>query len=84
VTRSEVETTVRDIFEVVLKRPIDASETLSREAAGDWDSVRHIELLFMLEEEFGITFDEDEMAELQSFGEIVDSVLARTADGSQE
>lgn len=82
-TRTDVETTVRSIFEVVLKRSIDTAESLSRETEGDWDSVRHIELLFMLEEEFGITFDEEEMSELQSFDDIVEVVLARTSVASQ-
>jgi acyl carrier protein len=83
VSRTAIEATVRDVFEVVLKRPIAPQESISRETEGDWDSVRHIELLFMLEEEFGITFDEDEMSELQSFDEIVDKLLARTADAAQ-
>lgn len=82
-SRTAIEATVRDVFEVVLKRPIAPQESISQETEGDWDSVRHIELLFMLEEEFGITFDEDEMSELQSFDEIVDKLLARTADAAQ-
>lgn len=82
-SRTAIEATVRDVFEVVLKRPIAPQESISQETEGDWDSVRHIELLFMLEEEFGITFDEGEMSELQSFDEIVDKLLARTADAAQ-
>jgi len=80
VTRDEAEPIVRSMFEIVLNRPIGTDEELSRETEGGWDSVRHIELLFMLEEEFGFTFTEDEMADLNTSGEIVDKVVARTSD----
>nr|WP_294168617.1 acyl carrier protein [uncultured Sphingomonas sp.] len=82
-TRGEVETIVRDMLGIVLNRPIDRAESPSRETEEGWDSVRHIELLFMLEEEFGFTFSEDEMSDLDSFGEIVEKVVARTADTHQ-
>jgi acyl carrier protein len=42
--------------------------------------VRHIELLFMLEEEFAFTFSEDEMSELDTFRDIVDKVTARVSN----
>jgi len=79
VTRGEVESAVRSMLEIVLKRPVGADEDVARENEEAWDSVRHIELLFMLEEEFEFTFSEDEMAELNTSGEIVDQVVARTS-----
>lgn len=82
-TQAEVEADVRSIFEIVLKRPIDPTEAPSQETDGDWDSVRHIELLFMLEEEFGVTFAEEEMSELRSFDDIVRALLARTSDAGR-
>lgn len=77
-TRGEAEAGVRGMLEIVLNRSIEPGENPSRETEEGWDSVRHIELLFMLEEEFGFTFTEEEMSELDSFGEIVERVVART------
>lgn len=81
-TRGDAETIVRSMFEIVLNRSIGPTENISREAEGGWDSVRHIELLFMLEEEFGFTFDEDEMSDLHTFDEIVDKVVVRATDSN--
>jgi acyl carrier protein len=33
----------------------------------NWDSVRHMSLILALEEEFGVRFDEEQMAELVTF-----------------
>lgn len=37
----------------------------SRAAEPDWDSMKHIELMFLLEDHFGVRFSEDEMAEME-------------------
>ena len=52
---------VRRIFSLVLKRPIAADEELVREHEAAWDSLRHMEILFTVEEEFDCTFTEDEL-----------------------
>jgi acyl carrier protein len=79
-TRSEIEAVVRGMLELILNRPIGEAENISRETEDAWDSVRHIELLFMLEEEFAFTFSEDEMSELDTFRDIVDKVTARVSN----
>jgi acyl carrier protein len=35
-----------------------------------WDSLKHINLIIAIEEQFGISIDEDEMVEMTSFTEI--------------
>lgn len=35
-----------------------------------WDSVAHINLMFLIEEEFGVQFDEDELAAMADVGEL--------------
>ena len=35
-----------------------------------WDSLKHINLIIAIEEQFGISIDEDEMIEMTSFTEI--------------
>jgi acyl carrier protein len=42
-----------------------------REDVAQWDSLRHIELIFLIEEEFGVTLEEAQMAELDSLSAAV-------------
>lgn len=76
-TRSEVETTVRSILESALARPIQPGEDVRRIREAGWDSIKHIEVLFMIEEEFGVTFLPDEIAALDSMNGIVERTVAR-------
>lgn len=55
------------------------SLTVASEAAdvAGWDSSTHLVLMMALEEEFGISFDLDEVTELTSIGAIADAIDAR-------
>lgn len=44
-----------------------------------WDSLMHIELIITLENEFDITFKEDELAELTSVFRIIDAIERKVA-----
>lgn len=44
-----------------------------------WDSSTHLVLMMALEDEFGISFELDEVTELTSIGAIADAIDARTA-----
>ena len=50
--------------------PAGAGEVL-RDDTAQWDSLRHIELIFLIEEEFGVTLTEAQMAELDSLSAAV-------------
>lgn len=41
-------------------------EPLSRDACAAWDSLKHIEVVFALEDEFAVRFDEAEFASMTS------------------
>jgi acyl carrier protein len=45
----------------------------------DWDSLRHVELVFALEDTLGIRFDENEIPTLLSLETIADSVIRHMA-----
>jgi acyl carrier protein len=36
----------------------------------DWDSLAHVNLMFSIEEQFGVQFRDNEFAELRSIGEL--------------
>ncbi len=50
--------------------PAGPGEVL-RDDTAQWDSLRHIELIFLIEEEFGVTLTEAQMAELDSLSAAV-------------
>jgi acyl carrier protein len=55
---------VRETLAVVLQRPIGADDPVLREDNPDWDSLKHIELVFALEGELGVRFEAEELGEL--------------------
>jgi len=65
---------VREILGVALGKTIEQGATVRRDTEEAWDSVKHVELVFLLEDEFGIEFDEETMAELDSIEAIVAAI----------
>lgn len=71
----QIETTVMATLIRVLK--CDLHRDASRQNMPQWDSLKHIEIIFELEDVFGVQFSEDEMANLDSVDRIVERVVAR-------
>jgi len=74
VTADELDTRVREAMSKVLKRPVNGSEFIDRDTEPKWDSLKHVELLFSLEDVFSIKFDEKELAELNNIDALVESI----------
>lgn len=77
--RNEIERTVLDVLGTILRQRFEAGAGISRRNTHAWDSLRHIEIMFALEDEFGIEFSEEELASLESVAKIVDAVRVRHA-----
>jgi acyl carrier protein len=75
--RSAIEAKVVAVLSTILKQPVDA--LTERAALAQWDSLKHIEIVFALEEELGIEFSEAELLELDSVKRIVDTALGHHA-----
>jgi acyl carrier protein len=60
------------LFSRVLGKPVAPGRHTPQDLA-DWDSLRHVELVFELEERFGVQIPQDRIAELFSD---TDTVLA--------
>jgi acyl carrier protein len=54
----------------------DVTEETNSESVEDWDSVSHIQVIFEIEEVFGVQFDADDIPQLVSVGAIADEVEA--------
>ncbi len=74
--RAELEHSVREIFQTVLGLSPGPDDDVLRSRLPRWDSLRHFDLMFSLEEQFDIRFDKEELARLDSLGRIVQRVEA--------
>jgi len=71
----------RDVIEAVLA--VDGSaitDTDSPRSIPQWDSVTHLQLLLALEDEFGVQFSPDEMAQLSTIGLIRQRLVSAGVD----
>ncbi|WP_232547559.1 acyl carrier protein [Propioniciclava soli] len=75
---STVRDQVVEIFREVLDNPdLELGDgSVARDVEG-WDSLAHINLMFSVEQEFGITFSDREMGSMVNFGELVRAVEAK-------
>ena len=73
----DIQASVLSVLEAVLKCPVGPDS--SRANTPVWDSLKHIEIVFAVEEELGIEFSEEDMAKLNSVARIVDLAAARHA-----
>jgi acyl carrier protein len=74
-TTPQTEEKFFSILSALLSQPRDQlSLESSRDTIPQWDSLKQIHLVMALEEEFGIEFDDDEVAALASAKAILDSI----------
>ncbi len=59
-SREEIEKRLVEVLGTVLGHPVTASVVRAGEKS--WDSLKHIEIVFAIEEQFGARFSEDEIA----------------------
>lgn len=75
--RQNLEATVLKVLALVLKIPITLEST--RKNTPQWDSLKHIEIIFTIEDELGIQFSEEELSALDSVEHIVAAALSHHA-----
>jgi len=72
--RYELEKRVLSVFNVLLCQQLQAGGDYTRKNVSNWDSLKHIEIIFALEEELGVEFSEAELAGLDSVAKILDAL----------
>ena len=78
---TDLETRFWSLFKRTLGRTIDAG-SYRVEDVKEWDSLRHIELIFALEETFGVEFSPDDIADLYSSTDEILVFLAARQKGT--
>ena len=76
-SRGEIEQGLIEICSAVLEHPVTAD--LARGDDAGWDSLRHMQIIFGVEEKFGLQFAEDEIFRLDSVARLVDFLEQRGA-----
>ena len=62
---------LKEIFETVLElEPEEYSENISTDSTEKWDSIKHLLLMSTLEQEFSVSFDDNDLLNLTSFQNI--------------
>jgi acyl carrier protein len=61
---------LQGVFETVFDRQIVLTDDLKAEQIPEWDSMAHINLMFGIEQEFGIQFPGNRLAEFRTVGEL--------------
>ena len=67
---------------MMLRRDIGDTENPSRAAEPAWDSLKHLEIAFLLEDKFDIRLSHQEIGNLQDLQQIVMFVEARCGTAS--
>jgi len=75
---NKIEDRIKDIMSAVFEISTDE---INGESSPDnivlWDSLKHMNLVFALEEEFGISINEEEMINMKSYDEIRNFFLTK-------
>jgi acyl carrier protein len=72
-TKQSTHREVYDIFSNILEMKIEMGDDLSRSNTPEWNSLRHMEIMFSLEEIFDTQFTEEELTNFSS----IDLILKR-------
>ena len=60
-----------DIFDI---KKIKLKKTTSAKDISNWDSINNLKLIIVLEKEFKIKFEPDEIVEIQNVGKLIKSI----------
>ena len=78
--RNEVLSRVQDIFRDVLDdEEIVLTDATTADDVDEWDSLSHIQLIVAVEKAFKVKFTSKEILSWKNIGELVESILTRTA-----
>ena len=70
--KNKLEDRIKNVMSSVFELPVEQiNENSSPDTIGSWDSLKHMNLIVALEEEFGMEFSDDEIMETMNYKLIV-------------
>ena len=73
--REDIYNKLKEIFEDVFDaEDIELGDMTTSNDINGWDSLTHITLIGVIEDEFGIRFDMDELTKMNNVGHMVDMI----------
>lgn len=75
-TLEEIHGEVLRILAVVLKKD-SFDEVVSRKDIIEWDSLKHLEVIFSVEDAFSVEFGEEELLELKTSLMVAEAVVSK-------
>ena len=73
--KDQIQSGVQKILSIILKHEVGLNA--KRVDLESWDSLKHIDIIFALEDEFGIEFEADEMNAMVTLTDIVSIVSGK-------
>jgi len=74
-TREEVYTRLKDVFADVFDREVVLSDSTTAADVNGWDSLTHITLIGMIEDEFGVKFPMKDVVHMKNVGDMVSLIV---------
>ncbi|MCQ2530197.1 MAG: acyl carrier protein [Lachnospiraceae bacterium] len=77
----QINNRLNEVFQEVFDdEDLFIDDDTNADSIDDWDSMEHINLVVAVEEEFGLTFSMDEIAEMQNVGDMVEIIKERATN----
>ncbi|MBC8095255.1 MAG: acyl carrier protein [Akkermansiaceae bacterium] len=73
---TEITSSVCEAIGVVLRKSAPVPPDFNRTANTEWDSLKHVEVMFALEERFNVQFEQEDLEKLDS----VEKISARLSE----
>lgn len=73
--QEDMKNRIRKTISLGLAISIPENDDFTRSEHPEWDSLKHVEIIFLLEDEFGIQFEEEDFSKLDSVNHIYSLVV---------
>ena len=65
---------VKEIVETILEIEFDENQNPSTDSTEEWDSIKHLQLMSTIEDEFGLKLSDEDLMSLTSYESIKNKV----------
>lgn len=80
---TDVEATVREVMGLLLEPAELHAGNITRAETPSWDSLKHVELVFAVEDACQVSLESSDLGELDSLADIVTAVRTRLASPAE-